>query len=43
MTHDLEDLLEMIKLLEKRIIHLEKMTHHAGGAIPDDSYYWEHG
>lgn len=43
MSHDIDDLLAIIKELEERIIHLEKMTHHVGGVIPDDSYYWEHG
>ncbi len=42
MSHDLEDLLNLIKELEERIIKLEaknqvKLVQH------DDSWYWEHG
>lgn len=42
MTHDIDDLLEMIRKLEERIIALE-------GYMPlvrthdNDAYYWEHG
>ena len=45
MSHDLEDLLALIKVLEERIIALERsrapdreyVTH------DNDAYYWEHG
>ncbi len=47
MSHDLEDLLNLIKELEERIIALEKTRviaksreAHIHG---DDSWYWEHG
>ncbi len=51
MTHDIDDLLEIIKKLEERIIALER----GGGSSAnvaqgppsspqfDDSWYWEHG
>ncbi len=48
MSHDIEDLLEMIHELELRIIELETML----GTNPrltreqmiaDDAYYWNHG
>ncbi len=51
MTHDIDDLLEMIKKLEERIIALER----GGGRLVagrssapssplfHDSWYWEHG
>ncbi len=44
MTHDIDDLLEIIKELEKRIMVLE---HNAVGSARkiqnDDDWYWEHG
>ncbi len=42
MSHDLEDLLELIKELEKRIIELEikSLKIHIQS---DDDWYWEHG
>ena len=45
MTHDLEDLLELIIKLELRIIELEKMYSdmYEIELNPSDSYYWEHG
>ncbi len=41
MSHDIDDLLEIIKQLEERIIKLEN----SGVRVinPDDSWYWEHG
>jgi cell division septum initiation protein DivIVA len=42
MTHDIEDLLNYIKDLEERIIHLEKKINQ-GSLVLDDSYYWNHG
>lgn len=43
MSHDIEDLLEMIKALEERIIELEKNLGHTQVIQPSDSYYWNHG
>lgn len=44
MTHDIDDLLEIIKELEERIINLEKeISNKVMPMNPDDSYYWEHG
>lgn len=43
MTHDIDELLELIKKLEERIIQLELqvtkayIAHHT-----DDGWYWEH-
>ncbi len=42
MTHDLEDLLNLIKELEERIIKLEA-THQQRLVQHDDAWYWEHG
>jgi len=43
MTHDIDDLLEIIKRLEERIIELEKNLGNTLVIPPSDSYYWEHG
>lgn len=43
MTHDIDDLLEMIVKLELRIIELEKSLGSTVVIPPNDSYYWEHG
>ncbi len=47
MTHDLEDLLNLIKELEERIINLEVSLINLKAMpkyeVSDDSYYWEHG
>ena len=44
MTHDIDDLLELIRMLEERIINLEKeISNKVMPMNPDDSYYWEHG
>ncbi len=47
MTHDIDDLLEMIKKLEERIIELETVIENNKSMRMiqglDDSYYWEHG
>ena len=51
MTHDIDDLLEIIKQLEERILVLESQSSRGGvrgGVVPppvnpDDSWYWEHG
>ncbi len=42
MTHDLEDLLELIKQLEKRIIQLEVEYSKKRLVMTDDSWYWDH-
>ncbi len=45
MTHDIEDLLNLIKELEKRVIELEKMrsaTAVASPLIDPDHWYWDH-
>ncbi len=42
--HDIDDLLEIIKQLEERIINLEKeISNKVMPIVPNDSYYWEHG
>lgn len=50
MTHDIEDLLNLIKDLEERIIALEKNAVHGPAkmldhktAFTNDNWYWEHG
>ena len=42
MGYDIEDLLELIKKLEERIIALEK-AESVVHILPSDHYYWEHG
>jgi hypothetical protein len=39
MTHDIDDLLELIKQLENRIIQLESRKRLV---MDDDSWYWDH-
>ena len=44
MTHDLEDLLDLIERLEARIIELELRLDPGVKVInADDTWYWEHG
>ena len=47
MTHDIEDLLNLIKELEERIIKLELLLLQCDSTkiinLPDDHWYWEHG
>ncbi len=47
MSHDIDDLLEIIKQLEERIINLEvsliNLRAMPNYEVSDDSYYWEHG
>jgi len=48
MTHDIDDLLQLIKMLEERVTALErcndKLTYIAARQhLPDDHYYWNHG
>jgi hypothetical protein len=43
MSHDLEDLLEIIRMLEKRIIELERRDSTQRLVQHEDSWYWEHG
>ena len=47
MSHDIQDLLDLIKNLEERIIALE-MTRVVASELAvhihgEDAYYWEHG
>jgi ABC-type Zn uptake system ZnuABC Zn-binding protein ZnuA len=41
-THDLEDLLDLIKQLELRIIQLENEVTKKRLVMNDDSWYWDH-
>ncbi len=41
MTHDIDDLLEIIKQLESRIIKLE-VTAAAVADVIHDAWYWDH-
>ncbi len=41
MTHDIDDLLELILQLEKRILKLESTAHYAADLI-HDNWYWDH-
>lgn len=45
MTHDIDELLSLIKKLEERIIELEKGVPILFNCqqLSDDGYYWEHG
>jgi hypothetical protein len=43
MSHDLEDLLNLIKELEERIIKLERKESAQRLVQHEDSWYWEHG
>ncbi len=47
MIHDIDDLLEIIRQLEERIIKLELLLVRCEStrlvALPDDHWYWEHG
>ena len=47
MTDDIQDLLDLIKKLEERIILLERLNTLQSQKIREynhsDSYYWEHG
>ncbi len=46
MSHDIEDLLNLIKALEKRVIDLERLqqrTAKLSPALDQDNWYWEHG
>jgi hypothetical protein len=42
MTHDIEDLLEIIRRLELRIIDLEKGLDQGVQHIPPDGWYFEY-
>ena len=47
MTHDIDDLLEIITQLEKRIIELETICSNNRAmnmirGVHDDRYYWDH-
>ena len=43
MTHDIDDLLEIIHMLELRIMALENCKWLAKPAPVSDAWYWEHG
>ena len=48
MSHDIDDLLELIKMLEERIIELEKCVGTNRTPVNGDMFrageeYWEHG
>lgn len=45
MSHDIDDLLELIKRLESRIINLERRNKNLREARKqlEDAWYWEHG
>jgi len=40
MTHDIQDLLDLIKELEERIIKLEQIR--SNESILVDNWYWDH-
>jgi len=43
MTHDIDDLLNLIKELEERILELEKISSRMNVVdMTDDSWYWDH-
>jgi hypothetical protein len=42
MKHDLEDMLEIIKRLEKRIIVLERAVEAITSPVIEDRWYWLH-
>ncbi len=43
MNHDIEDLLNLIKELEERIIKLESKDQAQRLVQHEDAWYWEHG
>ena len=45
MSHDIDDLLELIKMLEERIIQLESFMLQSAKRLVaiEDDWYWEHG
>ncbi len=43
MSHDIDDLLELIKMLEERILKLEQRDSTQRLVQHDDAWYWEHG
>ena len=42
MSRDIQDLLDLIKKLEERILALER-AESVVHILPSDHYYWEHG
>tara|TARA_Y100001963_G_C6540898_1_gene335464 strand:+ start:396 stop:524 length:129 start_codon:yes stop_codon:yes gene_type:complete len=40
MSHDLEDMIEMIKAIERRLIDLERKIEQINVPILTDSWYW---
>ncbi len=43
MIHDIDDLLELIKMLEERILKLESRDSAQRLVQHEDAWYWEHG
>ncbi len=43
MTHDIDDLLELIRKLEERILNLERNDSAQRLVQHEDSWYWEYG
>ncbi len=48
MTHDIDDLLDLIKMLEERIVDLERIIENNKAmrliqGIDNSDWYWEHG
>ena len=42
MKHDLEDIIEIIKQLERRIIVIERAVESITSPISEDRWYWLH-
>ncbi len=43
MSHDIDDLLELIRMLEERILRLESKDGAQRLVQHEDAWYWEHG
>lgn len=42
MSHDIQDLLELLKELETRVIDLERLLKDTTPRGAEDSWYWDH-
>ena len=42
MDHDLEDIIHLVKILEQRIITLERAVERIHQPISEDRWYWLH-
>ena len=42
MKHDLEDILDIVKLLEQRLIILERAIEKFTRPVMEDQWYWQH-